>query len=300
MRILILYFCTFLCLIQSVQVEAMSIRRTALPRLIESSPIICRGRIIEVVDTDSLLQSELNNVVRHASFDRYKDAVCSRCSKTALFVVEKTLKGKVETDTLPIAYDTSFMFMLPDFSEGKAYILFLNQLKGFEVYAKQDPRTGMKSEGLEAYEQFIREYLSLTNSREKRDWMLRVWVQPELSQEGSLIFRSPIAREFSEDEQSFLVQGLLQMDFAKSNYRSLLEFVLKLGENDALLEKCFDRLALIDESDVWLEGSALVEAIYALEPQEHYRPLKDKILDRHSGYSEAQKLAWIKELLTLK
>ena len=267
--------------------------------MIDESEFIYSGRIINVTQTDSSLQKQLRNIVRSANY-KYGDPSCGYCSETATFVISKSLKGQIQNDTILIPFHSNIMFALPGFSKNGEYILFLDKLADSDFFVKTDPRFGAKGSHLKEYESLISEYLNLNSEPEKRDWIIELCINPRFSWEGMLNFKFSSSKQFTENEKNKLTKGLINMDFDNDNYLKLLECVQNFGKNDELIEKCFNRLKLVKEKNVY-EGLDLMQAINKLNPKPAYQQLIDKFFDGFDNkLSDTQKLELIKEFIKEK
>jgi len=287
------YLLSIILLTQVLQLSALSFREVPLNRMIDEAQFICRGKIIQLQKTDSLLQQQLRNSINKSN-EKGK-ATCGWCDEIATFVVNKSIKGQLQNDTIYITFHRNAMFALPGFKEYQEYILFLNELKGFGIYAKTDPRFGVKSSNLNEYETLITEYQSLVYTEEKRKWILDLCINPRLSWEGMLNFSTYSPNQFSEPEKEFLSKGLIDMEFNNDPYLRLLDLVPRFGRNDELLKKCFDRLELIKSENVY-EGLDLMQAIDEMDPKEEFKVLIDQFFDGFNNkFTDSQKLELVKE-----
>lgn len=290
------YVITIILITKVLLANAFSFREVPLNKMIDESEFIYSGRIINVTETDSLLQNQLRNIVRSDNY-KYDDPSCGYCSETAIFVISKSLKGKVENDTISIPFHRNAMFALPGFSENREYILFLDDLDSFNLYVKTDPRFGTKSSNLREYESLIIEYLKLESISTKMEWIIDLCVNPRLSWEGMLNFKFSNSKQFTENEKNKLTKGLLKMDFDYDKYLKLLECVQDFGKNDELIEKCFDRLKSVKEQDVY-EGLDLMQAINKMNHKPEYQKQIDRFFDGFNNkLSDSQKLELIEEFI---
>ena len=279
--------------------NALSFREVPLNKMIDEAEVIYIGRIVDIKKTDSLLQNQLRSIIKSDSFE-IGDPSCGYCSETATFVISKSLKGQTQNDTILISFHSNIMFALPGFSKNREYILFLDKLNGFDFFVKTDPRFGVKGSYLNEYESQISKYLNFNSESKKRDWIIDLCINPRLSWEGMLNFKFSISKQFTENEKNKLTQGLLRMDFDNDKYIKLLECVQDFGKNDKLIEKCFNRLKLIQEKNVY-EGLDLMQAINKMDSKPEYQQLIDKFFDGFNNkLSDSQKLELIKEFINEK
>jgi hypothetical protein len=283
-----------LLLIQSGRLMAFSFPEIPLNLMIERAEFICKGQIIKLEKTDSILQQQLRD---RLTTIEYGDPHCGFCTDIATFVITKEFKGGIKKDTIQIAYHFFPIFLLPGFNENREYILFLNKIEGCGIFTKTDPRFGVKSSNLDDYEKLISEYLTFNTPEEKRKWILKLCINPEFSWESMINFRSSSPDQFTDEEKEFLTTGLIKMDFDNDYYTKLLELVQEFGENDMLIIKCFNRLSLINELNVY-EGLDLMQAINAMDPKPEYKDIIHKFMDGFNNkLTDTQKLELVKEFI---
>ena len=293
------YSITIILLFKLLLANALSFKKIPLNEMIDNSEFICAGRIVNITKTDLLLQKQLRNNIESDNY-KYGDPSCGQCSNTAMFVINKTFKGKIDKDTISVPFQENVIFALPGFTVGQEYILFLEKLADSDLFIKTDARFGVKGKHLKEYENLISEYLSLDLESKKRDWIIELCINPRLSWEGMLNFKFSRSNKFTENEKSKLTKGLLNMDFDNDKYLKLLEVVQEFGKNDELIEKCFKRLKLINKSNIY-EGLDLMIAINELNPKPSYQRQIDKFFDGFDNTSsDSQKLGLIKEFIKEK
>ncbi len=293
------YIITIILITKVLLANALSFSEVPLNRMIDESEFIYSGRIINVTETDSSLQKQLRNIVRSDNY-KFDDPSCGYCSETATFVISKSLKGQIQNDTILIPFHRNFMSALPGFSKNREYILFLDKLDGFDFFAKTDPRFGAKSSYLNEYKNLITEYLFLKSDSEKRAWVIDLCINPRLSREGMLNFKFSSSNHFSESEKRIMTEGLIKMDFNNDRYLKLIKCVEDFGKNDDLIKKCFGRLKLVNEENVY-EGLDLMQAINEMDPKPKYKKLIDDFFDGFDNkLSDSVKLELIREFIRIK
>ena len=96
-----------------------------------------------------------------------------------------------------------------------------------------------------------------------------------------------------------MIDGLIKMDFNKDRYLKLLECGKDFGKND-LIKKCFERLKLVNEENVY-EGLDLMQAIHGMDPKSKYKKLIDEFFDgSNHRLSASEKLELIREFIRIK
>lgn len=293
------YILTIILISKLLLANALSFREVPLNRMIDMSEFICIGRIVNVSETDSLLQKQLKDIVMEESYD-YDAPSCGYCNEIAIFVIKKVLKGKIEKDTILIPFYRSTMFALPGFSENQKYILFLDKLANSDFFIKSDPRFGVKDSYLKEYHKQITKYLNRNSESEKRDWIIDLCINPMLSWEGMLNFNISFFKQFSDREKKIMTKGLVKMDFSNDDYTELLKCVQGFCRNEELIEKCFDRLEEIKGENIY-EVLYLMEAINEMDFKLEYKELIDKFCDGFNNrLSRAQNLELINEFIQHK
>lgn len=288
---------TFLFITQALLANAISIKKIPLNKLIDKSEFVFRGRVIDVFKTDSLLQQQLRNITKSKNY-KYGDPNCRFCSETATFVITKTLKGQVATDTISIPFYSNLMVLLPGFAKDHEYILFLSHLDSFNLFVKSHPQSSAKSSNLNEYENIITEYLKLNSLPEKRKWIINLCVNPRLSDEGLENIKYSDPEKFTPGEKKIMTDGLLKMNFTNDNYLKLLAIIQGFGKNEELISKCYTRLESITENQLY-EGLDLMKAIYEMNPKKEYKKLIDDFTDKlTSAFNDTQKLESIKEFIS--
>lgn len=279
---------TIILVLKVLLANAFSFVGVPLNKIIDKAEFICTGRVINVTKTDSSFQNELWSM-RHDQYE-YGMPDCGLCGEIATFVIQKSLKGHIENDTILILFHRNFMHMVPGLFENQEYVLFLNSLYDSHLFVMTYPGFGSRNSKINEYESLVTEYLKINSLSEKREWIIDLCINPNHSWEGMSNFKYPSSEDFSLSEKLKMTKGLMKMDFNNDGYMTLLECVQNFGKNDQLIDKCFSRLMLLDEERKH-EGFDLIKAIHKMDP----KPVYQELIDSYYLLSKPQVL--IKEVI---